>query len=321
MELLIKIVKYSLVLLAGLLVIFFLNQIVQFSILLNNLHVNVGNWFLLAVFLLSLYFLGYSYYKIKHYPVSLDKPEPYDNEALENYKLAVIKRLGKNKILRANGIVPKTEADIPEALALLNNEAEKVIRDNASWVFVSTAISQNGKLDGLITLFIQLKMIYRISKIYYQKPRLKELYKLYSNVIVAVFLTTQIEELNISEHLEPIVSKFTPGKMIAGVPGIGQSIGLLTNMLFEGSANCFLTLRIGLITKEYSDFLNFEDNHQIRRNCTKEAAGLLGKIISNNSGKITRAFIKVVKNIGTRTVRDTSGKLVNFVKKPFQKEI
>src|SRR6056297_1757217 len=132
MELLIKIVKYSLILFLALLVIFFLNQIIQFSILLNNLHGNAGNLFLLVVFLLVVFFLGYSYYRIRHYPIALLKPKIDDIEALENYKQDVLKRLDRNKILQVNGAVPKTDSDIPTALQLLNNEAEKVIIDNAS---------------------------------------------------------------------------------------------------------------------------------------------------------------------------------------------
>jgi hypothetical protein len=288
----------------------------QFSHFLTEIHPAAGQVFLLIATILLVIFLIYSYLKIKHYPVSMEKPDSDDSESLEAYKKTVLTRLNKNKILRVNGLYPETDADVSAALNLLDSEAEKVIMENASWVFVSTAISQNGKLDGLITLFVQMKMIYRISKIYYQKPRLKELYKLYSNVMVTVFLVSQIEDLDISRHLEPVVSKINPAEMI---PAIGKGISLLTNMLFEGSANCYLTLRIGLITRKYCNFQNFDDERAVRNNASKEAAGLLGKIISDNSGKISRAFFKVVKNMGTKTVLNTSGKIKDFIAKPFKK--
>jgi ABC-type multidrug transport system fused ATPase/permease subunit len=319
-ELILKIFKYIIIFLVALLVLFFLNQILHFAGFLSGIHPLAGQLFLLIAALSVIFFMVYTWYKIKFFPESLEKPAPENAEALENYYHAVIQRLNKNKILQVNGHHPESKDDIFAAIKILDQETEKVILDNASWVFVSTAISQNGKLDGIITLFIQLKMIYRISKIYYQKPRLKELYRLYTNVIVTVFLITQIEEINISEHLEPVVSKFSPAKLLTGIPGVGQSIGLLTNMLFEGAANCFLTLRVGLITKEYCDFINFEDERQIRRNCTREAANYLGKIMSENSVKITKAFGRVVRKFSAKTAKSTSDKIMGIVKKPFLKD-
>ena len=313
MELIVKITKYLLLFISALILLFFINQIIQFSLFLNRLHPHAEIYFLLIISTLAIAFSITVYYKIKKIPKALEKPDFDNAEALENYKKEIIKRLNNNALLQANGLYPESDEDIAEAITLMDKEAEKIILDNASWVFVSTAISQNGKLDGLITLFIQLKMIYKISKIYYQKPHFRELYKLYSNVIVTIFLITQIEEINIAEHLEPIISKFSPAKILAGIPGVGQSIGLLTNMLFEGSANCFLTLRIGLITKEYCNFMNNADNNSIRKNCTKQSAKLLGKIISTNSGKITKAFVKSVKNISKKTVKSTSSRIKEIV--------
>jgi len=293
--------------------------VIQLTNFLRTIHPIVAQVFLLILTIGIICFLIYTYFKIKNFPTSLEKPSSGNAQELELYKDEVLKRLNKNNILQVNGVYPENDEEISDALKILDAEAEKIIMENASWVFVSTAISQNGKLDGLITLFIQFKMIYRISKIYYQKPRLKELYKLYSNVVVTVFLITQIEEINISEHLEPIISKFSPVKMIGSIPGIGSSIGLLTNMLFEGAANCFLTLRIGLITKEYCDFMNFEDTKEIRRNATRDAASMLGKIISVNSGKITKAFFEAVKKISTKTAKSTGEKIKGIIIKPFNK--
>ena len=312
----IKLLKYVWLFVVGLILLFFINQIIQFAGVLSGIHPLAGQFFLLVITILIVIFAIHTYIKIKKYPASLEKPKFGNPEEIEEYQRNVLLRLQKNKLLKVNGIHPEKIEDLDEALKVLNAEAEKIIRDNGSWVFVSTAISQNGKLDGLITLFLQLKMIYQISKIYYQKPRTKELYKLYSNVLVTVFLVSQIEELDIAEHLEPVVSKINPGELI---PGIGKGIGLLTNMLFEGSANCFLTLRIGLITKEFCNFQNFASEKEIRSNCTKEAAVILGSIISKNSGKITKAFLRVVGKIGTKTVVGTGVKIKDTILKPFKK--
>ena len=319
MELIIKIFKYFTIFLIGLIVLFFLNQVIQMTNFLRTIHPLVAQIFLLILAIGIICFAIFIYLKVKHYPTSIERPNEENEEELQSYKKEVLNRLNNNKILQVNGLYPESNEELVESLKILDDETEKVIMDNASWVFVSTAISQNGKLDGLITLFIQFKMIYKISKIYYQKPRLKELYKLYSNVIVTVFLITQIEEINISEHLEPIISKFSPAKLIGSIPGVGSSISLLTNMLFEGAANCFLTLRIGLITKEYCDFMNFDDNKEIRRNATKKAATMLGKIISVNSGKITKAFFEAVKKISSKTAKSTGEKIKGMITKPFVK--
>lgn len=319
MELMIKIFKYFVLFILLVLGIFFANQIILLTRFLQSIHPLVAQIFLIIFTLSILYLIIILYLKIKRYPRSLEKPNTDNEKELELYKEEVIKRLNNNKILQVNGIYPENDADIVDSVKILDKEAEKIITDNASWVFISTAISQNGKLDGLITLFLQLRMIYNISRIYYQKPRIKELYKLYANVILTVFLVTRIEDINISEHLEPVISKFTPAKMIGSIPAVGSGIGLLTNMLFDGATNCFLTLRIGYMTREYCDFLNFDSHRNFRKKATNQAASRLGKIISRNSGKITKAFFKVVTKVSANTARSTTSKIKSLITKPFAK--
>ena len=72
-----------------------------------------------------------------------------------------------------------TDAEVEVAIAHLSKEADVVVRRTASTVFLSTALMQNGRLDGLIVLFTQIQMVGRIARIYVQRPSPRELLRLY----------------------------------------------------------------------------------------------------------------------------------------------
>ncbi len=290
--------------------LFLVNQIFQFYQLLNIANPYIGSIFLISSVIFFFGIIFYLIYTFLKYSKKLIKPENEDKEEYSEYIQNVCKRLNNNKLLQVNGVIVNNKQEIEDALEILEKEANQIIKENSSWVFVSTAISQNGKLDGLITFFIQMRMVYQIAKIYYQRPHLSELYTLYSNVIVSSFFVSQIEEIDISDQLDPIITKLGSKSLIGKVPGIGEGINLLTNMLFEGAANCFLTLRVGIITRKYCDFLSHVEKRKIRRSTISEAAGMLGNIISNNSEKIMKAFLRSLKKLGYKAVDNTKDNVV-----------
>src|SRR5690606_41651099 len=78
-----------------------------------------------------------------------------------------------------------TEDDLNRAMELLAKRADEVTRKTALQVFLTTAISQNGSLDGLAVLAAQSRMVLEIAKIYNQRPTLRDLVWLYGNVAFA----------------------------------------------------------------------------------------------------------------------------------------
>ena len=132
--------------------------------------------------------------------------------------------------------------------------ADKVVQDTANNVFVGTAVMQNGRLDGLIVLVAQLRMVWQIAKIYYQRPSPRQMLYLYSNVGTTVFLADSIQQINFMELAAPLVASVIPS-LKGAIPGLQGIATLMVNSIANGSANAFLTLRVGIVTRQYCETL------------------------------------------------------------------
>ena len=80
------------------------------------------------------------------------------------------KRLASNPQVRLASIQPIDRRGVDDALRLLDEDATRVVRQMASTVFLTTAVSQSGRLDVLLVLMAQSRMIWRIAHLYYQRP-------------------------------------------------------------------------------------------------------------------------------------------------------
>src|SRR5947209_3280718 len=103
-------------------------------------------------------------------------------------------------------LVTADRAGVERAVQVLHGRADACITREASLVFVSTAISQSGRLDGLMVLVAQTRMIWRIAHVYWQRPGLREMGYLYANVGATVFAAQTIEDLDLSELVEPLLA-------------------------------------------------------------------------------------------------------------------
>jgi hypothetical protein len=117
-------------------------------------------------------------------------------------------RLGANPRTRGKPVATKEE--IENAIAHLSVEADAVVRRTASTVFLSTALVQNGRLDGLIVLFTQIQMVGRIARIYVQCPSPRELVRLYANVAGTAFVASGLESLELGEMVAPLAVSVVP---------------------------------------------------------------------------------------------------------------
>src|SRR5262249_32034850 len=113
-------------------------------------------------------------------PAALIPPEENFGPQHDAYLQALRTRLAANPRTRDMSLVTKEE--IENAIGHLSAQADSVVRRTASTVFLSTALMQNGRLDGLIVLFIQIQMVARVARIYVQRPSPRELVRLYANV-------------------------------------------------------------------------------------------------------------------------------------------
>ena len=121
--------------------------------------------------------------------------------------------------------------------------------------------------------------------------------QLYANVASTAFIAAGIEDVDVDVLVSTVF-----GSTVAAIPGMH----LLTSSVLSGSANAFLTLRVGMITKEYCRCATEVEKKGLRRAATVKAAKLLGAIVSEGTRKLTRATFDASK----AKLRDTFTRLV-----------
>lgn len=195
-------------------------------------------------------------------------------------------RLQRNP--RLHGVSLNANADIPVALARLAQEADEVVRGTASTVFVGTTVMQNGRLDALIVLATQFRMVWRIASIYHQRPSPRQMLYLYSNVGVTALLADSIQEIQFSELAVPVVASVIPS-LKGAIPGLQGIAALLVNSIANGAANAFLTLRVGIVARQYCEALTVPVRQEARRSATVLALALVGQITKENGARIVQS--------------------------------
>jgi hypothetical protein len=149
-------------------ILFAANQIIAFHANLTTINETLA-WLVTGFISVTLFLLLLvPFVLIARLPQSVTFPDSYEAEA--QYQAMLRSRLSRNKLIKQAGLDVSTELGMKQALELLNREAQAVIKQTAKSVFLTTSISQNGKLDALTVLFTQSRMIWRVSHIYWQRP-------------------------------------------------------------------------------------------------------------------------------------------------------
>lgn len=230
-------------------------------------------------------------------PKRMEPPASSEGEAYDRYLLDFKKRLSRHPHLR--GFPLGSTTDIEVALQTLDKHADDVVTSTASAVFLSTAVLQSGRLDVLVVFAAQTRLIWRIAHVYYQRPSLRDFAQLYANVASTALVAAGIEDIDVDVLVGTIF-----GSTIAAIPGMH----LLASSVLSGSANAFLTLRVGMITKEYCRCTTRVEKKGLRRAATLKAAKLLGSIVKDGTVKLSKAVVnastsKVTKALGRMTGR------------------
>lgn len=281
-------------------ILFAVNQIIAFHANLTTVNETlawlVTGFISVTVFLLLLIPLVL----IARLPKSVTFPDNYEEEA--QYHTVLKNRLSRNKLVKKAGVDVNTEEGMKQALELLNREAQTVIKQTAKSVFLTTAISQNGKLDALTVFITQSRMIWRVAHIYWQRPSIRDMIKLYGNVGATALIASELDEIDITRQVEPIINAVlrSPGRSI---PIIGHAAHIITDSLLEGSTNAFLTLRVGIVTQRYCGSWDIADRKTIRKNSFITASALLKNLVLESSGKVITSVMSAIKNAGKSTIR------------------
>ncbi len=228
-------------------------------------------------------------------------PKSKESPEYAAYLEGLKQSLYSNRILKEKGFAfneaEELSPQMDKALAILGVEADKVIKSSASAVFVTTAISQNGSLDGVFVLASITRTVWDISRIYRQRPGIRDLAYLYGNIGATVLAARGIEDLDLlDEQLEPILASVLGGGLGSLLPGAVHITNLIANSITEGSVNAMLSLRVGAMAKRYCASTVEIDRKLLRRSATLEAVSLLGGIIKENSAIIVSSFGKAAKS-------------------------
>jgi hypothetical protein len=196
----------------------------------------------------------------------------------------------------------------------LDEEAKRIIKETATTVFVSTAISQSGRLDGLMVLLAQARMVWRLAHLYHQRPSLREMLDLYANVALTTLLVTGLEDMDIAEQVEPVIAAALSGSLASVIPGVNVVATMVTNSIIEGTANAFL--RVGVVTQRYCGALGRLDRKSLRRFASVEAGSLLGSIVLEAAGAVTRAIAHGARQAGLGTWEAVVGSVAQAGRAP-----
>jgi len=272
--------------------VFVVNQTVQVVGLADRVHPALGTGVLWALLLLYAACALVPLVMMLRLPKPLSPPASETSPEFAGHLRALGLRLQGNPLLRGRAL--SSREDIEAALRVLDGRADEIIRGTGSQVFITTAVSQNGSLDGLMVLLAQTRMLWQIARAYYQRPTVRELAFLYGNVASTALVATQLDDLDLAEQVQPLVSGVL-GSAAGSVPGLQAASSLLVNSIVTGTANAFLTLRVGIIAKRYCGALVLPERRALRRLAVSQAAQMLGTIVRDGARRVGGAFWATAK--------------------------
>ena len=251
------------------------------NILIWNIPVFEYLFYLLCALLL--WFLIINPILIIVFSPSLSIATTLDKDSVKARK--IYKNVSKN-ILKNPSILSKEEInllenynnydELKEALSTvmsgsLKKEINRIIVKNAKTVLLSTAISQNSKIDLYSVVSVNLKMVKEIVVACGFRPNMKNLSKLTINVASTALIAEGLESLKMEDIL--------PTQTITALSNVPLLKPILSSVV-QGIANALLTIRIGLVARGYlfSDSKNATKN-SIRAEAFKDALILLPTVI------------------------------------------
>lgn len=238
---------------------------------LRNIHAFVEYGFYVVAFLLT-YILIINPVRIILVSPAFSIETVMDNK-LTHRRYLTYKKVSKN-LMERNEISLTEKQKLkdnlgdPEALQKTLNEIynstmkkkmNKVIMRHAKTVLISTAISQNGRLDLFTVIVVNIRMIKDLVQMCGFRPSYKNLAKLTINVFTTALIAEGLENININDILPT-----STANMLGEIPLIKPVMSSIT----QGIANGLLTIRIGVVTRKYL----FADSKELTRSAIQKGA-------------------------------------------------
>lgn len=264
------------------------NQVVNLASTLDPVLGRVVLWVLLSIY--AICGLGPVILFLR-LPRRLEAPADTDDAASRKHLAAVARRLARNRHL-AGRLITADRDSIDDALGCLHTKAKERVAAAATMVFIGTALVRSGRLEGVVLLVTHTRMIWQIAHVHWQRPTLRDMIWLYSNVGATILAAQAVEDMDPTDILQPIFAPLVGGSALAVMPGVGPIASFLTDGIVEGAFNAFLTLRVGCIANRYCEAIVRTERKLIRRSATVEAVGMLHGIVLNGVGAISKAVVQ-----------------------------
>jgi hypothetical protein len=274
--------------------VFVINQTAQVVELTKQVHPTLGSVTLYGLLITYTGLIGAPVVIVLRMPRALTPPASESGPEFEAHVAALGRRLESNPLVSAELGQNPSRGEVEDALAALDVEANAVVKQMATTVFLTTAVSQSGRLDALLVLMAQSRMVWRLAHLYYQRPSLREMAHLYTNVAATAFVAGELDDVELHQMIQPVVAA-SLGTVGGAIPGFQVFTTIAVNSLLSGSANAFLTLRVGMIAKAYCGSLVAQPRTRLRRSATAEAARLLSGIVKESGARVRDALWQEVK--------------------------
>ena len=247
---------------------------------------------------LLFYFLIFNPLRIILFSPSFSIVTVVDEENEKNLKVykRIVKTLKDAKSINEDDVKRlescETSGELREELSLVFNssikkEINRIIRKNAKTVLVSTAICQSGKLDMYTVISINIKMIKEIVVKCGFRPSYPKLGKLAVRVFSTALIAESLEGLDFSDIFPQSTVNY-----LDDVPLVKP----IATSLIGGISNALLTLRVGVVTRNYLFSEGKLNKDEIRTKAIKESLKIIPGVIKDAfayfPNKIIKAFTK-----------------------------
>ena len=194
----------------------------------------------------------------------------------------------KNRIKATMGDYDELRLSINHILDhSMKKEINKKIRNSAKTVLISTAVSQNGKLDAFSIIVVNIRMIKDIVVMCGFRPSFKNLARLTVSVLTTALIADGLENLDLADILPQSTMN-----LFSEIPFVKPLISSVT----QGITNGLMTLRIGVVTRKFL-FSDVKETSKdvIRRGAFIESAKMLPGVIGEAIVGLPKKFASIFK--------------------------
>lgn len=201
--------------------------------------------FLIVLFFVLLYFVVFPVISILKLP---KYPSPTDKGIKEKYIIRKrITLFKKNQILRNYNIdcsgLKNSRADYREVIEKIKIESKKLRDDHVKKIFLSTAIAQNGFIDGIILMSASVNIVKQTFILFGGRVSYKDLLSIAKAVYYSIIISASE---GVETGVEELIEKVGPSS-IKSIPFAGK----ILESFADGFVSATLLCRVGLITENY----------------------------------------------------------------------